>query len=94
MGMAVIWHDERMTPERMLKVLQDQQRQWLETAVAFDRLKTYLTGTFSLQDAEGNAHACRVRADQLQVMIEQLQRQCQADPAATTKEEPRQPYLQ
>ena len=94
MDMAVIWNDERMTPQRMIKVLEDQRRQWLETAIAFDRLKTYLTGTFSLQDAEGNSHACRVRAEQLQVMIEQLKLQCQMEePAATEKEEPRQPYL-
>jgi hypothetical protein len=92
--MAVIWNDERMTPERMMKVLEDQRRQWLETAIAFDRLKTYLTGTFSLQDAEGNAHACRVRADQLQVMIEQLKQECKQDPITADKEEPRQPYLQ
>jgi hypothetical protein len=92
--MAVIWNDERMTPERMMKVLEDQRRQWLETAIAFDRLKTYLTGTFSLQDAEGNAVACRVRADQLQVMIEQLKQECKQDPITAAKEEPRQPYLQ
>jgi hypothetical protein len=92
-GMAVIWNDERMTPERMLKVLEDQRRQWLETAVAFDRLKTYLSGTFSLQDAEGNAHACRVRAEQLQLMIERLKLQCQVDPSTIDREEPRQPYL-
>lgn len=94
MDMAVIWNDERMTPERMMKVLEDQRRQWLETAIAFDRLKTYLSGTFSLQDAEGNAHACRVRAEQLQVLIEQLKLQCEKEPASTDKEEPRQPYLQ
>ncbi len=92
--MAVIWHDERMTPERMLKVLIDQQQQWRETADAFERLKSYLTGTFSLQDAEGNVHACRQRAEQLQAMIDQLQRQCEIDPASLQKEEHRQPYLQ
>jgi hypothetical protein len=92
--MAVIWNDERITPERMMKVLQDQQRQWLETAIAFDRLKTYLTGTFSLQDAEENARACRVRSEQLQVMIDQLKLQCQIEPSTAEKEEPRQPYLQ
>lgn len=92
--MAVIWHDERMTPERMLRVLLDQQRQWRETAEAFERLKSYLTGTFSLQDAEGNAQACRNRADQLQGMIDQLQTQCSIDPASMIKEEPRPPYLQ
>jgi len=92
--MAVIWHDERMTPERMLKVLIDQQRQWRETADAFERLKSYLTGTFSLQDAEGNAQACRQRAEQLQVMIDQLRLQCHIDPATQTREEARPPYLQ
>jgi hypothetical protein len=92
--MAVIWHDERMTPDRMLKVLQEQQRNWLEAAVAFDRLKTYLTGTFSLQDAEGNARACRVRAEQLESLIQQLRLECQMGAAAEAKEEPRQPFLQ
>jgi hypothetical protein len=92
--MAVIWHDERLTPERMLKVLIDQQQQWRETAEAFDRLKSYLTGTFSLQDAEGNAHACRQRAEQLQAMIDQLHVQCSVDPAMLVKEERRPPYLQ
>jgi hypothetical protein len=92
--MAVIWHDETITPERMLTVLEDQRRQWIETADAFDRLKTYLTGTFSLQDAEGNSHACRVRAEQLHVLIEQLQQQCKIDPASLVKEQARPDYLQ
>jgi hypothetical protein len=92
--MAVIWHDERITPERMLQILEEQRRHWLETANAFDRLKTYLTGTFSLQDADGNASSCRVRADQLQVVIDQLRAQHQLDDPNTRKEEPRQPYLQ
>ena len=92
--MAVIWHDERMTPERMLKVLIDQQRQWRETADAFDRLKSYLTGTFSLQDAEGNAHACRQRAEQLELMIQQLRQQCQLPPEGLQREQIRPPYLQ
>jgi hypothetical protein len=92
--MSVIWHDERFTPERMLKVLEEQQRHWLETAASFDRLKTYLSGTFSLQDAEGNAHACRVRAEQLQPMIDQLRQQADLPAPALPKEEPRQPYLQ
>jgi len=92
--MAVIWHDERMTPERMIKVLEEQQRNWLETAAAFDRLKTYLTGTFSLQDAEGNAHACRTRAEQIEQMLQNLRLECQLEATAEAKEEPRQPYLQ
>ena len=83
-----------MTPERMLRVLEEQRRHWVETAAAFERLKTYLTGTFSLQDAEGNAQACQVRAEQLQQMIQQLQLQCQLEPPAEAKEAPRQPYLQ
>lgn len=83
-----------MTPERMLKVLLEQQRQWRETAEAFERLKSYLTGTFSLQDAEGNAQACRHRAEELQGMIDQLRIQCAIDPASMTKEEWRPPYLQ
>src|SRR4051812_35798194 len=92
--MAVIWHDERMTPERMIALLQEQRREWIETAAAFDRLKTYLTGTFSLQDAEGNSRACRVRAEQLQAMIQEMEQQCQIDAPALLKEEARQPYLQ
>jgi len=92
--MAVIWHDDTITPERILTVLEEQRRQWLETADAFDRLKTYLTGTFSLQDAEGNSNACRVRAEQLQVLIQQLQQQCQIDPSANVKEQARPDYLQ
>ena len=92
--MAVICHDERMPPERMLKILIDQQQQWRETADEFERLKSYLTGTFSLQDAEGNSHACRQRAEQLQVMIDQLHAQCSIEPATLEKEERRPPYLQ
>ncbi len=74
--MAIIWHDETLTPERMLKLLEDQQQQWLDTAVAFDRLKTYLSGSFSLQDAEGNANACRARAESLNHAIQSLREQC------------------
>jgi hypothetical protein len=92
--MAVIWHDERITPERMIKILEDQRRHWLETANSFDRLKTYLTGTFSLQDADGNASACRARATQLQVLIDQYRQQHQLEDPTSSREEPRPPYLQ
>lgn len=83
-----------MTPEHMIKVLDEERRNWLETADAFDRLKTYLTGTFSLRDADGNAQLCRQRAEKLQEIINQLQLECQLDSASLAKEDPRPPYLQ
>jgi len=70
--MAIIWNDDRLTPERMLGVLKKEREHWLETAEAFERLKTYLTGTFALQDAEQRARNCRVRAEALEQLINTL----------------------
>ena len=73
--MAVIWNDERLTPERMIQLLEDQRKHWLATAESFERLKTYLSGTFSLKDAEGSAQNCRLRAAALERTIKQLREQ-------------------
>ncbi|HWR13901.1 MAG TPA: hypothetical protein VN577_03680 [Terriglobales bacterium] len=70
--MAVVWNDERMTPERLIQLLEQEHRHWLETALAFERLKTYLTGTFSLQDADDNVRQCKQRAQALEETIRQL----------------------
>ena len=73
--MAIIWNDERIGPERLLAVLKQEREHWLETAEAFERLKTYLTGTFSLQDAEQRARNCRQRAEALGALIKTLEEQ-------------------
>ena len=77
--MAIIWNDERLTPERIVGILKKEREHWLETAEAFDRLKTYLTGTFSLQDAEQRANNCRERAEALGRTIKSIEDQIKAD---------------
>jgi hypothetical protein len=86
--MAVIWNDERLTPERVIELLDEQRRYWLETADSFERLKTYLSGTFSLQDAEKNAITCRERATALEGRIRQLREQCQIIPPMPPQDSP------
>jgi hypothetical protein len=71
--MAIIWNDDRLTPERMLSILKKEREHWLETAEAFERLKTYLNGTFALQDAEERARNCRGRAESLAELIKTLE---------------------
>ena len=77
--MAIIWNDERLTPERMVGILKKEREHWLETAAAFERLKTYLNGTFALQDAEQRARNCRDRADALGRLIKTIEEQIKAD---------------
>jgi hypothetical protein len=77
--MAILWNDERITPERMLVILKREREHWLDTATAFERLKTYLTGTFSLQDADQRARSCRARADALGRLISTVEEQLKAD---------------
>lgn len=86
--MALIWNDERLTPERLIKLLEDQRKHWLETAASFERLKTYLSGTFSLQDAEGSAHNCRARAEGLERTIKQLRDQYDIHPFVPPQDTP------
>ena len=86
--MAVIWNDERLTPERMIQLLEDQRKHWLATAESFERLKTYLSGTFSLQDAEGSAQSCRMRAAALDRTIKQLREHYELPPMAPPAEPP------
>lgn len=77
--MAILWNDERLTPERMVSILKKERDHWIETAAAFERLKTYLTGTFSLQDAEQRARNCRTRAEALDKLIKTIEDQIKAD---------------
>ncbi|MGZ4788671.1 MAG: hypothetical protein ACXVZV_06410 [Terriglobales bacterium] len=77
--MAIIWNDDRLTPERMLAILKKEREHWLETAAAFERLKTYLTGTFALQDAEQRARNCRTRAEALDRLAKTMEEQIKAD---------------
>lgn len=76
--MAIIWNDDRLTPERMLGILKKEREHWIETAEAFDRLKTYLTSTFALQDAEQRARNSRARAEALEQLIKTLEEEVQA----------------
>jgi len=77
--MAIIWNDERLTPERMLGILKKEREHWLETAAAFERLKTYLNGTFALQDAEQRARNCRTRAEALDRLIKTIEEQVKTE---------------
>ena len=77
--MAIIWNDERLTPQRMLTIMRKEREHWLETAEAFERLKTYLTGTFALQDAEQRARNCRTRAEALGRLVDTLEEQIKID---------------
>lgn len=77
--MAIIWNDERLTPERMIGILKKERDHWMETAAAFERLKTYLNGTFALQDAEERARNCRDRAEALGRLIKTMEEQNKAD---------------
>ncbi|HUN88030.1 MAG TPA: hypothetical protein VMU28_04540 [Terriglobales bacterium] len=77
--MAIIWNDDRISPERVLTVLKKEREHWMETADAFERLKTYLTGTFSLEDAEQRARNCRQRAEALSGLIKTLEEQIKED---------------
>lgn len=86
--MALIWNDEKFSPERVIKMLEQQRQHWLETADAFERLKTYLTGTFSLHDAEENARTCRKRAQDLECTIKRLREEQQIRPIIPPPEFP------
>jgi hypothetical protein len=86
--MAVIWNDERLTPERVIQLLEEQRKHWLETAESFGRLKSYLSGTFSVQDAENSALNCLTRASELEVRIRQLREQCQIIPPIPPQDSP------
>lgn len=77
--MAIIWNDERLTPERMIGILKKERDHWMETAAAFERLKTYLNGTFALQDAEERARNCGDRAEALGRLIKTMEDQIKAD---------------
>jgi hypothetical protein len=90
--MAVLWTDERLTPERMLRLLEEEHDRWIETAAAFERLKPYISGTFSLEDANSSTQNCRARAAYLEKLIKELRAQTQ--PPIPPPAEPAQPVIQ
>ena len=63
----------------MVTILKKERDHWMETAAAFERLKTYLNGTFALQDAEQRARNCRGRAEALDRLIKTVEEQMKAD---------------
>lgn len=70
--MAVIWADERLTSAELARDLEIQRLHWLETASAFDRLKSNLAEPSALQYADDYARSCRLRADKLERLIRQM----------------------
>jgi len=67
--MAVLWHDEKLNPETVAKMFDDERRAWLETAEFLDRMKNSLISGGVALAATEQAMQCRARAEALKHVV-------------------------
>jgi len=70
--MAILWHDDRIDPESIVRLFEAERKAWLDMADAIERLKPSLvSGGVALQASE-QVHNCRARAEALKRLVSRL----------------------
>jgi len=70
--MAVLWQDDKLDPESIVRMFEAERKAWMEMADAIERLKPSLvSGGVALQATE-HIHSCRARAEALKRLVTRL----------------------
>jgi hypothetical protein len=70
--MAVLWQDDKIDPENIVRLFEGEKKAWLDMADAIERLKPSLvSGGVALQATE-HIHSCRARAEAIKRLISRL----------------------
>ena len=71
-NMAVLWQDDKLDAESIVRILEAERKAWLDMADSIERLKPSLvTGGVALV-ANDHVHSCRARAEALKRLVSRL----------------------
>ena len=70
--MAVLWQDEKLDPETIVRMFERERKAWLEMADAIERMKPSLVSGGVAIQATNNIHDCRARAEALKKLVVRL----------------------
>ncbi|MGZ4789198.1 MAG: hypothetical protein ACXVZX_11830 [Terriglobales bacterium] len=70
--MAILWHDDKLDAESIVRLLEAERKAWLEMADSIERLKpSLITGGVAMV-ATDHVHSCRARAEALKRLVSRL----------------------
>jgi len=70
--MAIVWQDEKLDPESIVRLFELERKAWLEMADSVERLKPSLVSGGVALEATNHVHACRARAEALKRLVSRL----------------------
>ena len=70
--MAILWHDEKLDPEAIVRMFEQERHAWLEMAEYIEKLKPSLVSGGVVSEATSHVHTCRARAEALKRLVARL----------------------
>lgn len=70
--MAVLWQDEKLDPEAIVKLFERERRAWLDMAEFLEKMKPSLVSGGTSLLATNHIHDCRARAEALKRLVLRL----------------------
>jgi hypothetical protein len=70
--MSVLWQDEKLDPESIVRIFERERKAWLEMADEIEKLKPSLVSGGVAIRATNSIHDCRARAEALKRLIARL----------------------
>lgn len=70
--MAVLWQDEKLDPETIVKLFERERKAWLDMATELERLKPSLVSGGVVLQVTNSIHDCRARAEALRRLVARL----------------------
>jgi hypothetical protein len=71
-SMAVLWQDDKLNPETIVKLFERERHAWLEMADSVEQMKPSLVSGGAVAIATTHVHDCRARAEALKKLIVRL----------------------
>ncbi len=70
--MAILWQDDKLDPESIVRILERERKAWLEMADAIDKLKPLIISALVSSQVTNYVHDCRARAEALKRLISRM----------------------
>jgi hypothetical protein len=70
--MAILWQDDKINPEIIIKLFEREQKAWLEMAEAIEQMKASMVTGGAVNSASAHVLECRARAESLKRLVVRL----------------------
>ncbi len=70
--MSVLWQDDKLDPEAIIRLFESERHAWLEMAESIEKLKPSLVSGGVVSQAMDHVHTCRARAEALKRLVARL----------------------